>query len=151
MQWHEFSPWASPVALVVKNLPAKAGDIRDTGLIPASGRSPRGGHGNPLQYSGLGSSWIEEPGRLRFIGLQSWTRLKWLSTAQQFSTWLIGWPARSLFSVLKIWNKFLLVKKISQLKNTEGSSPESGVTEETQTSPQKTLSFFCVMGMPSSW
>ena len=41
------------VALVVKNPPAKAGDIRDLGLIPGSGRSPRRGHGNPLQYSCL--------------------------------------------------------------------------------------------------
>ena len=38
---------------VVKNLPANAGDIRDTGLIPGSGRSPRGGNGNPFQYSCL--------------------------------------------------------------------------------------------------
>ena len=45
--------WASQVALVVKNPPANAGDIRDTGLIPVSGRSPGGGHGNPLQYSCL--------------------------------------------------------------------------------------------------
>ena len=36
------------VALVVKNPPAKAGDIRDMVLIPGSGRSPGGGHGNPL-------------------------------------------------------------------------------------------------------
>ena len=42
-----------PVALVVKNLPANAGDIRDVVLIPGSGRSPGGGHGNPLQYSCL--------------------------------------------------------------------------------------------------
>ena len=39
------------MTLVVKNLPASAGDIRDVGLIPGSGRSPAGGHGNPLQYS----------------------------------------------------------------------------------------------------
>ena len=38
--------------LVVKN-PANAGDVRDLGLIPRSGRSPGGGHGNPLQYSCL--------------------------------------------------------------------------------------------------
>jgi len=38
---------------VVKNLPANAGDIRDVGSIPRSVRSPGGGHGNPLQYSGL--------------------------------------------------------------------------------------------------
>ena len=38
---------------MVKNLPANAGDVRDTGSIPGSGRSPGGGHGNPLQYSCL--------------------------------------------------------------------------------------------------
>ena len=45
--------WASQVALVVKNLPANEGDIRDMGLIPDFGRYPGGGHGNPLQYSCL--------------------------------------------------------------------------------------------------
>ena len=35
---------------MVKNPPANAGDIRDAGLIPGSGRSPEGGRGNPLQY-----------------------------------------------------------------------------------------------------
>ena len=38
---------------MVKSLPANAGDVRDTGSIPESGRSPGGGHGNPLQYSCL--------------------------------------------------------------------------------------------------
>ena len=38
---------------VVKNPSPSAGDVRDMGLIPGSGRSPRGGHGNPLQYSCL--------------------------------------------------------------------------------------------------
>ena len=40
---------------MVKNLPANAGDTRDTGLIPGLGRSPAGGNGNPLQYSCLGN------------------------------------------------------------------------------------------------
>ena len=44
---------ASKVALVVKNLPASAGNARDSGLIPRSGRSPGEGHGNPLQDSCL--------------------------------------------------------------------------------------------------
>ena len=44
---------AFQVALVVKNLPANAGDVRDTSSIPGLGRSPRGGHGNSLQYSCL--------------------------------------------------------------------------------------------------
>ena len=38
---------------MVKNLPANAGDIRNAVLIPGLGRSPGGGHGNPLQYSCL--------------------------------------------------------------------------------------------------
>ena len=41
------------MALAVKNLPAYAGDIRDTGLILGLGRSAGGGHGDPLQYSCL--------------------------------------------------------------------------------------------------
>ena len=44
---------ASQVVLVVKNLPANTGDIRDVGSIPGSGRSPGEGHGNPRQYSCL--------------------------------------------------------------------------------------------------
>ena len=40
----------SQVALVVKNPSANAGDLRDLGSIPGSGRSPGGGHGSPLQY-----------------------------------------------------------------------------------------------------
>ena len=38
---------------MVKNFPASAGDVRDTGSIPGSGRSSGGGHGSPLQYSCL--------------------------------------------------------------------------------------------------
>ena len=41
------------MALVVKNLPANAGDARDTGLIPGRGKYFGGGHGNPLQCSCL--------------------------------------------------------------------------------------------------
>ena len=41
------------MALAVKNLSANAGDIRDAGSIPGSGRSSGGGHGNPLKYSCL--------------------------------------------------------------------------------------------------
>ena len=42
---------APQVVLMVKNSPASAGDLRDTGSIPGSRRSPGGGYGNPLQYS----------------------------------------------------------------------------------------------------
>ena len=44
------------MALVVKNSPADAGDLREASSIPESGRSPGGGHGNPLQ-----SSCLENP------------------------------------------------------------------------------------------
>ena len=43
------------MGLVVKNPTANAGDIRDMGLIPGSGRSPGRGHGNPFQYAYLES------------------------------------------------------------------------------------------------
>ena len=46
---------ASHVAWVVENPPANAGDTRDVSSIPRSGRSPGGGHGNPLQYFCLGN------------------------------------------------------------------------------------------------
>ena len=42
--------------LVVKNPPVNAGDVRDAGSMPELGRSPGGGHGNPLQYSCLENS-----------------------------------------------------------------------------------------------
>ena len=66
--------------LVVKNLPANAGDIRGMGLIPGLGRSPGGAHGNPLQYSSLENpmdrgAWQAMVYRVA----QSQTRLKRLS------------------------------------------------------------------------
>ena len=63
MSW----PWASQV---VKNSPANAGDIRDRGSIPGSGRSPEGGHGNLLQHSSLENLLDREPGGLQSIGSQ---------------------------------------------------------------------------------
>ena len=47
---------SSQVALVVKNPPTNAGDIRDTGSVPGFRRSPGEGHGNPLQHSCLENS-----------------------------------------------------------------------------------------------
>ena len=51
-----FGGWAFQVVLVVENLPANAGDIRDVDLILGLGRSPGGRHGNPLQCACLGAS-----------------------------------------------------------------------------------------------
>ena len=53
----------SQVALVVKNLPANAGDVRDGDSTPGWGRSPGEGHGNPLRYSCWRIPRTEEPGK----------------------------------------------------------------------------------------
>ena len=65
---------------MVRNPPANAGDIRDTGWTPGSRRSPEGGLGNALQYSGLenpmeGGAWWATVHRVA----KSRTRLKLLS------------------------------------------------------------------------
>ena len=52
MVWQALS-WSIQVVIVVKNLSASAGDVRDMSLIPGLGRSSGEGHGNPLQYSCL--------------------------------------------------------------------------------------------------
>ena len=72
--------WASQEALLVKNLPASAGNVRDSGSIPGSGRSPGGRRGHPLQ-----SACLENPHGQRSLAAtvhgvaKSWTRLKQLS------------------------------------------------------------------------
>ena len=62
--------WASQVARVVKNPPVIVGDVRVAGSSPGSGRSPGGGHGNPLQCSCLENPLDEEPGGLQSTGPQ---------------------------------------------------------------------------------
>ena len=71
-------PLASQVVLVVKNLAANAGDVRDMGSIPRPGRSPGEGHSNPLQHSCLENpmdrgTWWATVHRVT----KSQTRLKW--------------------------------------------------------------------------
>ena len=56
--------------IVVENPPVNAGDVRDKGSTPGSGRSPGGGHGNPLQYSCLESCMDRGAWRLQSIELQ---------------------------------------------------------------------------------
>ena len=72
---------ASQVALVVKNLPASVGNIRDMGSIPGLGRSPGEGNGSPLQYSCLENPKDRGAWWATFHGVtQSQTQLKQLST-----------------------------------------------------------------------
>ena len=55
---------------MVKNPPANAGDARDVGLIPGSGRSPGEGSGNPLHILAWEILWTEEPGGLQSMWSQ---------------------------------------------------------------------------------
>ena len=57
------------VALVIKNLPANAGDIGDEVLISESGRSPGGGHGNSSSILARRIPWTEQPDRPQYIGM----------------------------------------------------------------------------------
>ena len=98
--WKSFR--VSEVALVVKNPPANAGDAGDTGdvgSIPGSGRCPRWGHGNPLQYSCLENS-MDRGGWQATIHrvAKSLTWLKWLSTAQSFKDLFKEDGAKTQFS-----------------------------------------------------
>ena len=69
------------MALVLKNLPANAEDIRDVGSIPGSGRSPGGGHDNSLWYSCLENSMDRGAWQATVHGFaKSQTQLKQLST-----------------------------------------------------------------------
>ena len=77
-----------PGGVVVKKPPANAKDVRNAGSIPEWGRSPGGGHGNPLQYSCLENpmnrgAWQTMVHRVA----QSWTQLKWPSTQACVKSW----------------------------------------------------------------
>ena len=82
-------PWfqrASQVALMVKSMPAKAGDTREMGLSPGLGKSPGGGNGNPFQNSCLENSRDRGVWQATVHGVaKSQTRLQRLNN----NTWLI--------------------------------------------------------------
>ena len=62
--------------LEIKNLPANAGDTRDSGSVPESGRSPGVGNGNPLQYTCLENPMDRGAWQATVYGVtKSWTRL----------------------------------------------------------------------------
>ena len=71
---------SSRAVLVVKNSPANAGDIRDTGLIPGSGRSPGGGHCHPLQHPCLDRPLDRGAWQATVHGVARQMHLKRLST-----------------------------------------------------------------------
>ena len=62
--------------LVVKNLPANVGDIRNVSLIPGWERFPGVGNGNPFQYSWMENPMDRGPGGLQLMGMQRVCDLK---------------------------------------------------------------------------
>ena len=81
-RWEEL-----PFLLValIQNMPANARDTGGSGSIPGLGRSPEGGHGNPLQYSFLENPWTEEPGGLQSLQSQR-VRHDWVNTCAHTHT-----------------------------------------------------------------
>ena len=82
--------WSFTCGAVGKNPSASAGDVRELGSIPGSGRPPGVGNGNPLQYSCLEKSH----GERSLAGYNPWGHkvtdtTKWLSTHIQ--VWRLGW------------------------------------------------------------
>ena len=91
------------MALVVKNLPANTGDIRDVGSIPGSGGSPGVGNGNPNQYSCLENPMDQGTWQTTVHGLaKNWTQLsKWA----QMDGWLanLGHPWNQKSALMLAW------------------------------------------------
>ena len=95
---------ASQVALAVKQLPANAGDVRNAGLIPGSGRSSGGGHGKPLQYSYLESPMEREDWQAIIHRVsKSCTRLKQLSMHACASTYVFYTPLHHLYILYDLY------------------------------------------------
>ena len=102
------SPWISLlwllmtswVVLVVKNPLANAGEVRNTGSIPGSGRSPEGGYGNSLQYSCLENPMDRGTWQVMVYRIEkSQTWLKWLTTAHMVPI-MTAWPMKYAIMVL---------------------------------------------------
>ena len=120
-----FSIWLSsfpgfPGGSVGKEFPCNAGDTGEVDSIPESGRSPGGGHGNPLQYFAWRIPWTEEPGRLQSIGSQrvrdDWR--DWAHMCIQFSkyhlfSFLIEWCWHS--SQKSVDNTYMFISVLSIL------------------------------------
>ena len=95
-----------PSGSVVKNPPAKAGDAGDTGSVLGSGRSPGGGHGNPLQYSGLENPY----GQRSLGGYSPWGRresgmtegLSTHSTSNRHLRQVCGWGLHRVLQALSL-------------------------------------------------
>ena len=105
----------SQVALVVKNPPANAGDIRDTSSIPGLGRSPGGGHGNPFQYSCLenpmekGAWWASVHRVAKSQALLKWLSMHTCRTYSQRIEYGTYWKYVSMFQEVFMFEVCIVV------------------------------------------
>ena len=115
--------WAPfQVVLVVKNPSANAGDIRHSGLILWSGRSPGGGHGNPPLYSCLENPRDRGAWRATVHGVsKSWARLKRLST---HTPGLVNFPPSELFLWIPVNRHILRTHNVSSYGLDARDAPE---------------------------
>ena len=121
------------VALVVRNPPAKAGRLRDTGSIPGSGRSPGGRHGNPFQYSSLGNPMGREAWWPAVHGIaQSQTQLKRLSV-----------HAHVQVGKLRLWEVWATGLKSHGQKSQRAQWKSACLTSEPQTTVHSTSRGVC--------
>ena len=116
------------VASAVKNLPANAGDLRDAGSIPESGRYPGEGNSNPLQYSCLENPMIRGAWQATVHRVtKSWTWLKWLSACTRSLNRVWAWGSKflkeqDLFKLLVCLNSpSLMIKSPSPSQCREGT------------------------------
>ena len=111
--WYLWCLKSSQVALVVENPPANAGDVRDTGSILGSGRSPGGGYGNPVQCSCLENPMDRGAWRATVHGvaksrtqLSDWTELKGhkrrLAQIRRYFSWIERQTHRDVPFFLKV-------------------------------------------------
>ena len=92
------------MALVVKNPPASAGEVRETSSIPGLGRSPGGGNSNPLQYSCLENPMNREAWQATVHGVaKSRTWLKQLNVSVLAGDAQIAFYQNDLMESSKIW------------------------------------------------
>ena len=119
--WHSITPWfhiildinasqlAPQVALIVKNPPSSAGDVRDVGSISGSGRSPGGGMATHSSILSWRISWMEEHVGLQSIGLQGaghdWSNLshvhtRWWAISALSTSYLLNSPIQQSKYVL---------------------------------------------------
>ena len=103
---------ASQVALVVKNPHANAGDVRNVGSIPGSGRSPGGGQATYSSILAWRIPWTEEPGGLQSMGSQrvgcDWSDWTWELHCRDF-------PGPVVKALQRAWVQFLVGELTSHM------------------------------------